>query len=154
VARIVALILTLAALATAAGCGRTSSSAAPTTTGDEAGEEEVEGAQTLNVRLDEWRIQVEQRALFAGKVAFLITNGGREAHELVVLRTDLPAAALPVHGSRVGAGDGWTIVGEVEQIPPGRSEAAVFDLPRGHYVLICDFPNHYARGMHADLEVH
>lgn len=113
----------------------------------------MEGAQTLNVRLDEWHIQVEQRTLFAGKVAFLVANAGQQAHELVVLRTDLPAAALPVRGARVGTGDGWTVVGEVEEIGPGRAEAAVFDLRRGHYALICDFPNHYAQGMHADLEV-
>ncbi len=113
----------------------------------------MEGAQTLNVRLQEWSLQVEQRALFAGQVAFLVTNAGQEPHELVVLRTDLPAAGLPVHGGQVGRGNGWTVVGEVDLLQPGRSAAAVFDLPRGHYVLICDLTGHYERGMRAEIDV-
>lgn len=153
---VAALLLAAAGLLAAVACsGQSTRSQATTATsgGEEASEEQVEGAQTLNVRLQEWSLQVEQKALFAGQVAFLVTNAGQEPHELLVLRTDLPAVGLPVHGGQVGRGDGWKVVGEVDAVQPGRSAAAVFDLSRGHYVLICDLAGHYERGMHAEIVV-
>jgi uncharacterized cupredoxin-like copper-binding protein len=44
-------------------------------------------------------------------------------------------------------------VGEVGDVPPGRTERLTVRLEPGHYSLICNFPGHYMGGMHADLRV-
>ena len=44
-------------------------------------------------------------------------------------------------------------VGGVEDIAGGRSKKLSLNLSKGHYVLICNLPGHYAAGMRADLTV-
>jgi uncharacterized cupredoxin-like copper-binding protein len=73
-------------------------------------------------------------------VTFAARNLGRTKHELVVLRTDRPPAALPItNGQDSEAGK----IGEIEQFAPGGVEAASFRLAPGHYVLLCSVPGHY-----------
>jgi hypothetical protein len=89
---------------------------------------------------------------------FHATNGGQEAHELVVLK--LPEGADPM-----GLLDGTVpfedvqFIGGVFDIPPGGAQdLALVDLPVGDYTLICFFPApdgapHAAHGMIAPFSV-
>ena len=49
-------------------------------------------------------------------------------------------------------GDG-TIVDEVENIAPGIGADLTATLEPGTYAVVCNLPEHYGQGMHADLTV-
>ena len=70
-----------------------------------AGEVELKpaDAEQVNVSLAEWAITPDRTTVSAGKVYFLTSNlGPNDAHELVVIRTDLPPGDLSrVPGSGV-----------------------------------------------------
>ena len=92
------------------------------------------------------------------------TNAGPAfEHELVVVQTDLPADGLPTleDGSFDEAGEGVTVLGEIEPFAVGTTESLPLDLAPGHYVFLCnvvddsgDAPfSHYQAGMRVDVEV-
>jgi uncharacterized cupredoxin-like copper-binding protein len=97
-------------------------------------------------------IAVANPVVDAGRVKFTVTNNGTVEHELVVIRTDLPAGSLPETASgRVDEeGAGLTKLDpEAEDIAPGTSKSATLKLSAGRYVIVCNLPGHYANGMHA-----
>ncbi len=102
------------------------------------------------IRMKEWSITPVPATVPAGTVAFRVRNAGHDLHELVVIRTAKPAAAL---------GTGPTVpergaVGEVENVRTGKVVRTLrLKLAKGHYVLICNLRNHYRRGMRADFTV-
>ncbi|MBM3674287.1 MAG: hypothetical protein FJW88_04915 [Actinobacteria bacterium] len=102
---------------------------------------DIQEADTrVDVRLDEWVVDLGVPAALAGKIGFVNENIGEEPHELVVVDgvtpTDLPLdddgaldeAALP---------DG-ALVGEVEAFPAGQTCDGVFELDPGEYTLLCN----------------
>ena len=103
------------------------------------------------------------RAALLEKCIAAITNNTRCAHELVVVRTDLPADGLPTNedGSFDEDGEGVEVVGELEEIEPGTSGTLTVDLEPGHYVFLCNVVqdeggepfSHYQQGMRVDVEV-
>lgn len=155
--------LTAAALVLATGalmaCG--SSSDATTTTGAAslidptsaaatgAGTAAAATAGPVAVKLSEWAIAPTPAGAKAGKVTFDVTNSGSAPHEMVVLRTDKGAADLG-KGARVPETGS---VGETGDVASGKSKTVTLKLAKGHYVLICNIPGHYAAGMHTDFTV-
>lgn len=104
----------------------------------------------VGVTLKEFALTPTVPIAQAGPVTFAARNLGEAKHELVVLRTDRQPAALPVaNGQATEVGK----VGEIEQFAPGGVEATSFRLAPGHYVLLCNVPGHYQRGMHVGLTV-
>ena len=119
---------------------------------------------TVAVELKEWTVLPARADAPAGSVTFEARNSGKEAHELVVVRADDPAA-LPL------AADGTVdeeklpegaFVGEVEAFPAGQRCPGTFELAAGRYALFCNLletaadgsrQNHYANGMRAGFEV-
>jgi uncharacterized cupredoxin-like copper-binding protein len=86
----------------------------------------------------------------SGKVTFRVTNDGKAKHEFVVLRTDKPAAHLPIHeGEASEAGN----VGEIGDLAPGQTKTLTLNLPPGHYAFVCNLPGHYMAGMHTDFTI-
>ncbi len=93
----------------------------------------------------------------AGEITFKVRNEGSGSHNLVIIRTDLAADALPF------AFDGTSFVdeeaagekiGEIEQFRgEGAVEVGSFTLTAGRYVLICNLSTHYEKGMFAELTV-
>jgi uncharacterized cupredoxin-like copper-binding protein len=97
-----------------------------------------------------------------GKITFLALNRGWRTHELVIL----PLASGAVAGQRVPGTDGKVTetgsLGEASTpcgagpgsgIPAGSAAWVTVTLPAGHYELVCNLPNHYADGMHQELDV-
>jgi uncharacterized cupredoxin-like copper-binding protein len=101
------------------------------------------------VKLDEWKLAPSTPTVAAGKVKITAANNGNTTHEMVVLRTDKPAASLG-SGKRVSEAGS---VGEIADLKAGASATKSFNLTPGHYVLICNLPGHYAAGMRTDLTV-
>lgn len=86
----------------------------------------------------------------AGKLKLTLVNEGKAEHELVVLKTDQPAAGLKVSGGRVDEADS---VGEISETAPGATKSATLTLGPGRYVLVCNIPGHYQGGMRGTLTV-
>ncbi len=110
----------------------------------------------VNVELKEWAVIPSTTSAPAGKVTFTATNTGPDdPHELVVIKTDLPAFELPTdaNGKVDEEGAGVEAIGEIEEFDVGATESATFDLTSGSYVLICNIyddaekESHYKQGM-------
>lgn len=150
-AAIAALAISLAACgaqSTSAVVGSAKASApAPAATTAAAPPDAAGGA--ITVKLSEWAVAASASTAPHGKVTFDITNTGRIAHELVVLRTSRPAGALGT-GTRIKE---TTNVGEQGDLAAGASKKLTLMLKPGHYSLVCNLPEHYMSGMHADFTV-
>lgn len=110
------------------------------------------------MKLAEWSITPDPTSAPAGQVTFDISNEGANVHEFVVFRTDLPEDQLPTteeQGATVvdEQAGGLELVDEVEDIAPGASATLSVELEAGNYVLVCNVPGHYAKGMHATFTV-
>lgn len=101
-------------------------------------------------------------AVAAGTVTLIASDRGWRTHELVVL----PLAAGAVAGQRIPGADGRVAetgsLGEASAacaagagagIPAGSASWVTLKLPAGRYELVCNLPNHYADGMHEELDV-
>lgn len=107
-------------------------------------------ASTYDAKLSEWAINPASPVLKAGNVKFTAVNDGSAPHELVVLKTDVPAGDLPVKDGRVSETDS---VGEIGELESGKSGKTAIDLKAGKYVLVCNISGHYAQGMRTELTV-
>ena len=118
----------------------------------------------VTVELSEWSVVPAPAGVKPGTVTFEASNVGVDAHELVVVRADDPAA-LPRSGdgtvdeTKLPAG---AFNGEVEPFPAKQRCQGTFTLTAGRYVLFCNIleteadgkkENHYANGMRTSFEV-
>ena len=122
-------------------------------------------AQRVEVSLQEWTIEARPGAIPSGAVLFDVTNdGGGHDHELLVLRTDLPAGALPTKpdGSVDEDAAGLEVVGASGPIEPTETDGLPLTLDPGRYVLVCNIverlpgqpvKSHYQNGMYTSLLV-
>jgi uncharacterized cupredoxin-like copper-binding protein len=148
-------MLALAALVATACTPAATSPAAPTAEATES-----MAAGVVNVTLQEFSVIPDADSAPAGDVTFHVTNEGPEdAHEFVVIRTDLAPEELPTveDGSVDEEGEGVTVVDEIEDIPVGESQDLQVSLDAGAYVLICNIVEedeaHYAMGMRTAFTV-
>jgi hypothetical protein len=118
-------------------------------------------AAQVDVTLREWAIELAQTSVRAGKLYFLAENAGPEdPHELVIIRTDLAADALPVEDHKVPEGE-VDIITEIEPFASQSKASTTVELPKGSYVLICNITeveggeteSHYEEGMRVAFNV-
>ncbi|CAE6725980.1 plastocyanin/azurin family copper-binding protein [Paraburkholderia haematera] len=104
--------------------------------------------------LNNHAIQLDANHVKAGSIVFEVSNAPDTGltHELVVLKTDLADARLPVKNGQVRESQ-FKKMGEVEDVAPGKSRHMTLKLTPGRYVLICNQPGHYSMGMHTSLVV-
>ncbi len=118
----------------------------------------------VNVTLQEFAVIPDTLSVPAGDITFNATNiGPMDAHELVIVRTDLPASDLPTRedGAFDEDADGAEVIGEIEELAVGATESGTWALEPGHYVLLCNLVQmedgeseaHYQMGMWIDFEV-
>lgn len=91
----------------------------------------------------------------AGRITIKATNKSQGlTHEVIVVRPPPNGASLPYDSN-----DGRVIekrindLGEVSDLPPGKSGSLTVDLVPGNYLLLCNQPNHYKAGMWTRLTV-
>ena len=91
----------------------------------------------------------------AGRITIHATNKSQAlVHEVIVVRPPPNGAPLPYD-----ANQGRVIeqrindLGEVSDLPPGKSGSLTLRLTPGTYLLICNQPNHYKAGMWTRLTV-
>jgi hypothetical protein len=116
------------------------------------------------VTLQEFAVIPESTTLSAGELTFEVENiGPDDPHELVIVRTDLPADELPTRedGGFDEEAEGVEVIGEIEEFAPGTTETGSFELAPGHYAFLCNLVEeedgqleaHYQMGMWVDVEV-
>ncbi len=121
-------------------------------------------AYELNVTLQEWAVLPDSLSIPAGTVTINATNiGPMDPHELVVVKTDIPAGELPTNddGSFNEDAEGVEVIGEIEEFDVGLTESMTFDLAPGNYVFLCNLVEmeddmteaHYQMGMWIGVEV-
>jgi uncharacterized cupredoxin-like copper-binding protein len=92
----------------------------------------------------------------AGLVDFTVRNDGPQPHEYLIFQTDVAADALPLgDDGRVNEdADGATKVFDSgDNIDVGTSKTFSAALTPGNYVVICNLPGHYTKGMRTPLVV-
>lgn len=105
----------------------------------------------------DFSVQPSSSTVKAGTLTIKVKNSSKQEHELVVFRTDLAEAKLPLNadGDRVDekAAGITHLDPEAEGVAPGKSKTITIDLPAGRYVFICNLAGHYGQGMHAVVTV-
>lgn len=125
-----------------------------------------EGApRSLSVELDEWNLTPSADTVAAGSVTLGQTNTGAQEHELLIVRTALPADQLPIGLEGVSpATAGRVVYGKQHSHHTGTKARGRHLQPRdtkrervrlrpGRYVLLCSIPGHYEAGQRAALRV-
>ena len=104
----------------------------------------------ITVELTEWRVIVPSSTPQAGSLTLVVKNTGSIAHDLTILKTDLPADKIPQANGK--AQEDGKIAGTAE-LNPGQSAQLRVTLQPGNYVFICNELGHYALGMHTAVKV-
>lgn len=118
-------------------------------------------AHQVNVELKEWAVIPDQLQVKAGRIYFLAKNTGpADAHEMVIIKSDLAADKLPTAEGRVLESQ-VELVDEIRAFTPNSSASLTANLQPGNYLLICNIAeteegkleSHYELGMRASLKV-
>jgi uncharacterized cupredoxin-like copper-binding protein len=109
----------------------------------------ADASGTVKVSIANFKIKPATSSTSAGKTTFVVKNSDAMVHELVVIKTNRRADALPVHNGRASERGRK---GRVE-VDGNDSARLTLTLSRGHYVLICNISGHYAAGMRTDFTV-
>jgi uncharacterized cupredoxin-like copper-binding protein len=110
-------------------------------------------AGPVKVSLGDYSIDLNPATVKAGKVTFNVQNEGKMRHELILFRSELDTATLPVSSNKVDEAAVGKKIGELEGFKPGDSQTSTFSLDAGHYVLLCNISGHYTKGMVSSLDV-
>jgi uncharacterized cupredoxin-like copper-binding protein len=109
-----------------------------------------EGDVAVSLRDD--AVELAPASADAGSVTFSATNDGTVTHEIEVFRGDVDPATLPVEDN-VASTEGLELVDEIEDITPGSTANLTIELEPGTYVVMCNLPEHFGKGMHAVMTV-
>lgn len=141
-------VLVIGAILAFAGLGGTAQAGAAPTASDD-------GVTIVNATLlDSMQITLDRYSVPAGQVRFLVTNGGRSTHELVVLKTDLAPDQLVPNPDEPGKVEEEVHMGETGDIDGTRFNGLQLELGPGNYVIICNEPGHYMAGMRVAFTVY
>jgi hypothetical protein len=113
------------------------------------------GPSVVKYKMVEWDIVPQNATKSHGplaKVTFSVQNAGKVAHEFVVIRTNTAAGELARSGAARAPEKG--AVGELEDIPPGKTKTLALKLTQGHYALICNLKGHWSNGQFVDYYLH
>lgn len=107
-------------------------------------------ASAANVVMKDRSLKASVQTVSSGKVTFAVRNAGSMKHGFLVLRTEKHHHLLAMSGrqaSEVGA------KGRIVEFAPGQTKRLTLTLAPGRYVLLCNHPGHYKRGVFAAFVV-
>jgi uncharacterized cupredoxin-like copper-binding protein len=109
---------------------------------------------TVRVTMDEFSVAANPTSTASGQITFNLSNEGAVVHELVLIRTEIEADALPIASGAVDeTSAALEVIDKIQNVAGGGSGNVTAGMPAGNYVLICNVPGHYNAGMHAPLTV-
>ncbi len=125
---------------------------------------EVRAATTVKVMLEDpssdssvkgMEMKPDRTSAPAGKVTFEVHNSSKAlVYEMIVVKTDAPPTALPYDKKKNEVDeDKIKSLGEVSELPPGKSGSLTLDLKPGAYLLFCNQAGHLQGGMWTRFEV-
>jgi hypothetical protein len=124
--------------------------------------DEGEGGE-VHVTLTEWSITTDKESVPEGPIDIDLTNDGEREHELLIIRTDLPADQLPTNedGSVDEDGAEVDVEQDIDDLDDNSDTSRTYSLDAGKYALICNIvedidgteTSHYDMGMHTDFEI-
>lgn len=96
---------------------------------------------------------VSTQTVKAGTVAFLATNASKDlVHEVIL--SPLPDHPLPYTAEEMKVDEDKAVhLGEVSEMPAGKTGDFKIDLKPGKHILYCNQPGHYALGMWTQINV-
>ncbi|MCX7255955.1 MAG: sulfocyanin-like copper-binding protein [Polaromonas sp.] len=100
-------------------------------------------------------IRLSSEKVPAGKLTFEVSNTSTQMpHEMVISSIKDSQTPLPYDkdGNKVDE-DAAGHLGEVAELEPGKKGSLTLTLKPGRYILYCNIPGHYARGMWTLLTV-
>jgi uncharacterized cupredoxin-like copper-binding protein len=108
------------------------------------------------VSLKDFAVDLASGSTPAGLTDFVVTNNGQTAHEFLIFRTDLDPGHLPLgaDGRVDEEADGLTkVLDSGDNIEVGTTKTFNGALTAGQYVLVCNLPDHYTKGMYRPFTV-
>lgn len=106
----------------------------------------------VGVSLKEWSVTPAMEEARQGTVVFEVRNEGSVAHQLIVIKNDLPPDHLPVANGAIATSQ-VRVLESIDPIAPGATSEVRFDATPGKFVLVCNVPGHYQQGMAASFLV-
>lgn len=108
----------------------------------------VAGHVLVGLDEDGWVVSASPDSMPADEITFAVSNEGALGHNLRIIKTDLPADALPLDAGGLGVDENQVnVVAESPDLAGGESDEIVATLEAGSYALICNIPGHYGSGM-------
>ena len=112
-----------------------------------------DGAQIVDVTIDEVGILVPTATVAEGEVTFAVTNNGAVAHEVMVVKTDESIDLLPVDDDGMLAEDEVEVVDEGIEVAAGETVELTVTLEPGRYLLVDNLVGNFAAGLVAEITV-
>ncbi len=111
------------------------------------------GTMPQNDNMPDMKMVLDHPTVHAGKVTLHATNESKTmVHEIIVFRDT--GGLLPYNSEAAKLVEKqMKSLGEVDDLQPGKSGQHTFNLTPGNYLLICNQPQHFKRGMWARLKV-
>ncbi len=113
-------------------------------------------ASTVRITAKEWAFQPSRSSVPAGKVTFELVNQGKITHEMVLVKTDLPAKGLAPRAddpSTMDTAAAGQVPGEIQNVAAGAAKTEALTLTPGRYLLVCNQAGHYKVGMVTEFTV-
>jgi uncharacterized cupredoxin-like copper-binding protein len=104
---------------------------------------------TIRVDVAEWSVVPSVGVVSSGRTRIDVRNLGREAHRIMLVRTDTFDPRLQLRGDRAVVHPVATSV----LVRPGRASSFVVALQRGSYLVLDNLPWHYWKGTSAAFSV-
>lgn len=99
------------------------------------------------VALKEFSVTPQNTSAPAGRVTLRVQNSGALQHELLVVRSDVAATALPLKDGKDLDPSKVEVVAQTPPFDAGQSRELPVTLTAGTYVLLCNVSGHYLTGM-------
>jgi uncharacterized cupredoxin-like copper-binding protein len=137
------------------GCGGSDETTTETETAAAAGG--AAGGKTVEIKMGDYYFDPKDATAKAGTTTIEAPNEGAVEHELVLFKTNMSPGKLPTEASGDVSEEKLDQVaeeaGEIADIESGDTGSEEFNLTPGKYVMFCNLPGHYARGMYGTVTV-
>ena len=100
-------------------------------------------------QLVDFKVQLSSTPVRLGTNTFVISNDGQEEHEFIGFKIDRPVAELELTPDGNLNEDVLTSVTDGPNLAPGAGSTRVVELKSpGTYLLLCNLPGHFRKGMY------
>jgi uncharacterized cupredoxin-like copper-binding protein len=91
----------------------------------------------------------------AGNIEFIVSNRGKNSHEMLILKIYEPIDRLPLNGTQLDLAGSGTKIAKIESIElaNGATQKLMTKLVPGKYLLVSNISEDYQKGMKALLVV-